>query len=119
MSLVVYTKNMSMIKIDYYSTSTGKEPCKVWMKKLDFITKSVVMKRLARVRLGNFGDTDPVGDGVYELRIDYGPGIRVYYAKVNKILVILLMGGSKSTQARDIEKAKKYWIDYRELADDK
>ena len=69
--------------------------------------------RLDRVSLGNFGDCHGVGDGVQELRIDYGPGYRVYFGQVGSTIVLLLFGGDKSTQAKDIEQAKRYWNEYR------
>ena len=65
--------------------------------------------RLDRVKLGNFGNVKAVGDGVNELKIDYGPGYRLYYAMSGKTVVLLLIGGDKSTQGRDIETAKAYW----------
>ena len=63
--------------------------------------------RIRRLSLGNPGDTKSVGDGVSELRIDYGPGYRVYFVQQGSVLVVLLAGGDKSTQARDIAKAKR------------
>ena len=69
--------------------------------------------RLERIKLGNLGDFRSVGEGVCELRIDYGPGYRVYFGRIGNIIVILLLGGDKSTQNRDIKKAIEYWIDYR------
>lgn len=69
--------------------------------------------RINRLRLGNFGDHKVVGDGVFELRIDYGPGYRVYFARDGAEIVILLIGGDKRTQDRDIETAKEYWADYK------
>ena len=72
-----------------------------------------VRTRINRLRLGNFGDHQPVGDGVCELRIDYGPGYRVYYGRDGAEIVILLIGGDKRTQDRDIETAKEYWADYQ------
>jgi putative addiction module killer protein len=70
------------------------------------------MVRLGRVELGNFGEHRGVGEGVFELVIDVGPGYRVYFGKDGKQLVILLIGGTKGSQAADIETAKKYWRDY-------
>jgi putative addiction module killer protein len=64
-----------------------------------------VLARLDRVALGNFGDTKPVGESVFELRIDYGPGYRVYFTKRRRKVVFLLVGGDKSTQERDIKRA--------------
>ncbi len=69
--------------------------------------------RLDRVRLGNLGKNRSVGEGVYELKIDYGPGFRVYYGLDKKTVVLLLLGGDKSSQKKDITQARKYWEDYR------
>ncbi|RKZ91012.1 MAG: hypothetical protein DRR19_08385 [Candidatus Parabeggiatoa sp. nov. 1] len=68
--------------------------------------------RIDRLIRGHFGDSKSVGEGVYELRIDYGPGYRVYFGKVGLTIVLLLCGGDKSTQQVDIHKAKTYWHDY-------
>jgi putative addiction module killer protein len=62
--------------------------------------------------LGNFGDSKPVGGGVEELRIDLGPGYRIYFGRDGKTVVVLLCAGGKSTQSRDIETAKAFWRDY-------
>ena len=69
--------------------------------------------RLERIKLGNLGDFRSVGEGVCELRIDYGPGYRIYFGQIGNIIVIILLGGDKSTQNRDIRKAIEYWRDYR------
>lgn len=66
-----------------------------------------------RVSLGNLGDYLSVGEGVSELRIDYGSGYRIYFGQIGKTIILLLCGGDKKTQAKDIEIAKKYWRDYR------
>ena len=80
---------------------------KKWMKALkDRVACSIINARIRRLSLGNKGDTEPVGDGIYELRIDYGPGYRVYYTQVKESIVVLLCGGDKSSQTRDIKKAK-------------
>lgn len=79
-----------------------------WMKNLrDVYAKSRINNRLKHVELGNLGDSKSVGDGVFEMRIDYGPGYRLYYMNVNGEVIFLLIGGDKSTQQRDIEKAKE------------
>lgn len=72
-----------------------------------------VRVRLDRVSLGNLGDCLGEGEGVQELRIDYGPGYRVYFGQEGMTIVMLLCGGDKSTQAKDIEIARRYWSDYR------
>lgn len=78
-----------------------------WFARLrDLRAKARIDMRIRRVSLGNFGDAKPVGEGVSELRVDYGPGYRVYFARRGEALVILLCGGDKATQGRDIERAK-------------
>jgi putative addiction module killer protein len=71
-----------------------------------------VRARLNRIRLGDFGDRKSVGGGVDELRIDFGPGYRVYYGREGSSVVILLCGGNKRTQSRDILTAQKYWKEF-------
>jgi putative addiction module killer protein len=79
-----------------------------WLRKLrDEKARSRILIRIRRLSLGNFGDAKPVGNGVSELRIDYGPGYRVYLQQRGSMLVLLLAGGSKKTQSADIAKAKK------------
>jgi len=79
-----------------------------WLRKLrDEQARARIQIRIRRLSLGNFGDVKPVGEGVSELRIDYGPGYRVYFHQVGSLLVILLVGGDKKTQDADIAKAKK------------
>ena len=79
----------------------------------DTKAKGAILRRIDRMRNGNFGDCKPLRDGVFELRIDIGPGYRVYYAKAGLTIVLLLSGGDKRTQKTDIEKACKYWQDWQ------
>jgi putative addiction module killer protein len=83
------------------------------MNKLtDARTVAVIRARLNRIRLGNFGDCRSVGGGVQELRIDYGQGLRVYFGRRGHTVVIVLCGGSKRSQARDILTAQAFWKEY-------
>ena len=75
----------------------------------DIKTSATIDARLTRIAAGNFGDHKEVGNGVCELRIDFGPGYRVYYAEYDQVIVVLLGGGTKKQQQRDIEKAKALW----------
>ena len=100
--------------IAYYLTETNRKPFKEWLDGLKDITaRQKIRIRLDRIRLGNLGNNRFVGGGVYELKIDYGPGYRVYYALDGKTVVLLLLGGVKSTQDKDIVLAKKYWEDHK------
>ncbi len=104
-----------------YETGEGKAPFSSWLDSLrDREARARIKKRLDRVVLGNLGDYRSVGDSVFELRIDYGPGYRVYFAQIDELMVLLLCGGDKSTQDQDILKAKQFWIDFkqRENADE-
>jgi putative addiction module killer protein len=76
--------------------------------------KAKIRERLKRISLGNLGDYRSVGEGVFELRIDYGSGYRVYFGQIGSTIVLLLLGGDKSTQERDIRQAKEYWAEYEE-----
>jgi len=101
------------IQIEFYETKEGKIPFSIWLKSLnDGKARARIRVRIDRLKRGNFGDSKSVGEGVYELRIDYGPGYRVYFGKVGLTIVLLLCGGDKSTQPVDIRKAKTYWHDY-------
>ncbi len=102
-----------------YLTVSGKSPFSEWLNGLrDAQTRAIIRKRVNRLRKGNFGDSKPVGDGVSELRIDFGPGFRAYFGQDGETIVVLLCGGDKSTQDADIEKAKEYWKDYRSQSND-
>lgn len=85
-----------------------------WMKRLqDADARARINVRIRRISLtGNFGDTKPVGDEVYELRINYGSGYRVYYSQHRSEVVLLLIGGNKSSQQKDIDKAKRLNAEY-------
>lgn len=102
-------------KIYYYETADGQCPFAEWRDSLEDTTfLEAWQKRLLRIRLGLFGETNTVGDGVRELKFHIGPGYRVYFAEWGKTIVVLLCGGDKSSQSRkDIGLAKTYWEDFR------
>jgi putative addiction module killer protein len=98
--------------ISYLELRNGKKPFIEWLKDLDENTKLRLMSRLKRLRLGNFGDSKFLGDDVHELKCDFGPGYRIYFAKKGVRIIVLINGGNKKTQERDIEKAKALWEFY-------
>jgi putative addiction module killer protein len=98
-----------------YVTEDADCPFELWLDDLrDRQARVRIKKRLDRVELGNLGDFKPVGEGVMELRIDYGAGYRVYFAQSGSSIILLLCGGDKSTQDQDILRAKQYWIDFQQ-----
>lgn len=100
----------NQFEIIYHETDAGKIPFKEWLDSLrDKSTVARIISRINRLRVGNFGDRKPVGSGVEELRLDFGPGYRVYFAKEGNSFVILLCGGDKDSQTKDIQTAKKLW----------
>ena len=102
-----------MNQIDDYLTEDGRDPFKEWLENLsDRQARARVAVRVQRMAAGNFGDCKPIADGVWELRIDHGPGYRVYYAQAGKKLILLLIGGDKRKQQTDIETALAYWKDW-------
>ena len=106
----------SIIEVIVYKTKSGKEPYVEWEQGLDKTDRAVIQSRLTRIRRGNFGDISTIkgGRGVYEIRLDFGPGYRIYFGKIGTEIVLLLVGGIKRSQSRDIEKANQYWRDYEE-----
>lgn len=103
----------SIIVVDYI-TEDGRNPFRQWYAKLRDIEAAVrIRARLARLRVGNFGNARSVGKGVSELRIDYGPGYRIYFARHGDTVVVLLCGGDKGSQSKDIELAHLYWADFK------
>ena len=103
-----------MIEVFRYQTGDGKEPLTEWLQSLrDKQAQAKVRIRLKRLEAGLFGDCEPVGDGVIELREHLGAGYRVYFGRQGQTIVILLCGGTKKTQAADIKTAKEYWTDWK------
>ena len=105
----------SQKRLLYYRTQSGKAPFEEWMDDLwDRKGRAKIRVRLDRLEnSGHAGDCEAVGGGVYELKIFFGPGYRVYFGRDGEALVILLLGGDKGSQERDIKKAVEYWEDYK------
>lgn len=100
-------------EIRLFETDDGRVPFAEWMDELEGqAIYGVIMTRLGRVEQGNLGVHRGVGEGVSELVIDFGPGYRVYFGRDGDFLVVLLVGGTKSSQTADIEIAKSYWRHY-------
>lgn len=105
---------MNTLDLRRYITDDQREPLTEWLADLrDVRARARIETRLARVALGNFGDSKPLREGVHELRIDVGPGYRVYYARHGHVVVLLLCGGDKRHQEADIERAIDYWQDFK------
>ena len=103
-----------MIEVFRYQTEEGAEPMTDWLLSLrDKQAQAKIRVRLKRLEAGNFGDCDPVGDDVLELREHLGAGYRVYFGRHGQTVVILLCGGAKKSQATDIKTAKEYWQDWK------
>lgn len=101
-------------QLEVYETPSGSCPFDEWLDNLrDAKARARIEVRLDRLEQGNFGDCEPVGEGVHELKMDFGPGYRAYFAEKTSTIVLLLLGGDKSTQNRDIKTAKAYWRQYR------
>ncbi len=97
-----------------YETADHVRPLDVWRTQLrDLAARARIEKRVNRLLQGNPGDYKSVGNAVYEMRIDFGPGYRLYFAFAERQIVLLLCGGSKATQAADIKDAQLYWDDYQ------
>ena len=103
-----------MAEIRRYLAGSGNDVFGAWMSGLQYDrTKAKIVARIDRLSLGNFGDCKALGNGLFELRIDWGPGYRVYYALAGRACVLLLCGGDKRKQASDITRALEYLKDYR------
>ena len=108
-----------MIEIRRYVTRAGKDVFGEWLVRLaDNQARARILSRIDRLAVGNFGDSKHLRGGVSELRIDWGPGYRVYYATIGKTCVLLLCGGDKRKQSADIERAIEHLRDYRERTEE-
>jgi putative addiction module killer protein len=106
-----------VLDVRHYVSRAGKDVFDAWLTQLaDARSQAKIATRINRLALGNFGDCKPLRQGLCELRIDWGPGYRVYYAMVGKECVLLLCGGDKRKQSMDIMRALEYLKDYKERA---
>ena len=104
-----------MYEVHHYLSANGNDPFAEWLDSLrDEKTQARVTARIARLTAGNFGDCKPIRDGVWELRMDWGPGYRIYYGMIGRTCVLLLCGGDKGRQSADIERAVECWKDYQQ-----
>ncbi|KRR04979.1 type II toxin-antitoxin system RelE/ParE family toxin [Bradyrhizobium valentinum] len=102
-----------MVDIRYYVDVSGVAPFAEWFAELEQMASAKITRAIARMEQGNFSNAKGVGEGVLEYKIDFGPGYRVYFGRDGDTIVILLTGGTKKRQQRDIDAAKAYWRDYK------
>src|ERR1700731_2066552 len=102
-----------MLEIRYYVTASGESPFAEWFAERDIAASAKIVRALARIEQGNLSNVKSVGKGVLEYKIDFGPGYRVYFGRDGEQLVILLTGGTKKRQQRDIETAVMFWREYK------
>lgn len=105
---------MSLVKkVEQLELPNGKEPFSEWFDDLDIRIQAKVALFVDRVAAGGSKkNIKPLGEGVFEIKIDFGSGYRVYFGELDNIIILLLLGGDKSTQSKDIETAKRYWREY-------
>jgi putative addiction module killer protein len=102
-----------MAELRYFRNADGQAPFADWFARQDPVASFRVTRALTRLEQGNSSNVKSVGEAVLELRIDFGPGYRIYFGRDGDSLVILLIGGTKVRQQRDIETAQRYWRDYK------
>jgi putative addiction module killer protein len=102
------------VDVREYLTAEGRNPYREWLDTLDTTPRARIQARVLRFSTGNLGDHKRVGGGVWEARVMFGPGYRIYFAKAGAQLVLLLLGGEKSTQSADVARAQEWWKAYQE-----
>ena len=102
------------VNVREYETADGKIPFREWLATLDRAIRARIQARVLRFEAGNLGDHRSVGAGVREARVMFGPGYRIYFGRDGTSLVLLLAGGTKASQTRDIRRTQDYWRDYLE-----
>ena len=101
-----------MLTVREYLDDIGRSPFRQWLVGLDQVARARIQARILRFELGNLGDHKQVGGGVWEARLDFGPGYRIYFGRSGRDLVLLLVGGDKGSQRKDINLAKEFWATY-------
>lgn len=102
-----------MLRIKQYIDEDGRSHFDKWFAELNSVAAAKITKAIYKLELGNFSTVEGVGGGVYEQKIDFGPGYRVYFGKDGNEIIILLCGGIKKRQSNDIAEAKELWQDYK------
>ncbi|UEP29989.1 MULTISPECIES: type II toxin-antitoxin system RelE/ParE family toxin [unclassified Burkholderia] len=105
---------LSKFELLRYQRDDGREPFTEWLNAVrDKVIQARIRERLRRVQTGNFGDCEPVGEGVVELRIHVGASYRVYFGRYGSALILLLSGGDKRSQSDDIRRAHEHWLNWK------
>ena len=102
------------LTIREYITKDGRSPFRAWLDTLEPVVRARIQARVLRFEMGNLGDHKSVGGGVWEARVMFGAGYRIYFGKDGSSIIVLLVGGQKSSQSQDISRAKGFWRDYLE-----
>jgi len=107
-------KGIVNYSVEIFKTATGKMPFKKWINDLaDMRARVAIEMRIDRLSLGNLGQSKSLGGGLHELKVDVGPGYRVYFGRVGQQVILLLCAGDKKSQQKDIDKAREYLEDYK------
>lgn len=105
---------LGIYKVLVFHEGSGKSPYLDWLSALDLKTQERILNRVTRLEKGQFGDCKTIDKNLYELRFFFGPGYRIYFGVQHSKLVLLLTGGDKSSQNKDILKAKQFWKTFQE-----
>jgi putative addiction module killer protein len=102
------------LTIREYLTPDGRNPFRDWLDQLEVLARARIQARVLRFEMGNLGDHKSVGGAVWEARLPFGPGYRIYFGKDGPSIILLLLGGDKASQTEDIRQAQRFWVQYRE-----
>jgi len=113
---IIRNDNVPEVKIAVreYLTADGTSPFRQWLEQLDATTRARIQARVLRFECGNMGDHKSVGAGVWEARVTFGRGCRIYFGKLGSAVILLLCGGDKPSQEKDLKRARRYWAEYVE-----